>query len=207
MDGLGRDVIVRPPDRAALVCAFTVLAMLCGPGWSAAGQPANADRSCTYASKARRDVLQFEHCVWSDATGHLHLKRKHRLALDFDRHGLASVNIGGGWYYVRQNGQLAPVMTMDNGAEPFADGLARSPVGGKIGFIDRNLTLVVPARYDGALPFEHGWAKVCIACKLASEGEHSLYRGGRWGCIDRHGHERDPFKPGEGADHVCRDDG
>src|SRR4029077_3739959 len=98
---------------------------------------------------------------WSDAAGHLHLKREHLLALGFDQYGLASVYIGG-WYYVRRDGRLAPVMMMDNWAESFADGLARSPVGSKIGFIDRKLALVVPARYDGAFPFEHGWAAACI---------------------------------------------
>jgi hypothetical protein len=97
-------------------------------------------------------------------------------------------------------------MMMDNWAEPFADGLARSPVGGKIGFIDRNLALVISARYDGAFPFEHGWAAVCTDCKLASDGEHSSYVGGRWGCIDPHGHEQEPFRPDQGAGHVCRND-
>jgi hypothetical protein len=99
------------------------------------------------------------------------------------------------------------VMAMDNGADSFADGLARSPVGGKIGFIDRNLALVIPARYDGAFPFADGWAVVCIGCKLVTEGEHSWYAGGSWGCIDRHGHERAPFKPDQGIDHVCRNNG
>ena len=108
-----------------------------------------------------------EHCARSDAAGHFHLKRQHLLALDFGRQGLASVNIDGGWYYVRRDGRLAPVMTMDNGAEPFAEGFARSPVGGKIGFINRNLALVIPARYDGALPFE----------RCRSGGLHRLQAG------------------------------
>src|SRR5882757_11055465 len=150
-----RDVIVLPPNKAALACAFAISVMFAGTAWSEASQVANTDYGCSYSSKAKGDVLHFEHCAWSDAAGHFHLKRKHRLVLDFDRHGLASVNIGGGWYYVRRDGRLAPVMAMDNWAEPFADGLARSPVGGKIGFIDRNLALVISARYDGAFPFEH----------------------------------------------------
>jgi hypothetical protein len=192
--------------RAALICAFAISIIFAGTAWSMANPVANAEYGCTYSSKAKGDVLHFERCAWSDAAGHVHLKHKHRLALDFDRYGLASINTGGGWYYVRRDGQLAPVMTMDNWAEPFADGLARSPVGGKIGFINRNLALVIPARYDGAFPFEHGWAEVCIDCKPASDGEHSWYVGGRWGCIDHHGHERGPFKPSQGAGYVCRND-
>ncbi|MGP0060840.1 MAG: WG repeat-containing protein [Beijerinckiaceae bacterium] len=194
-------------NRTALVCAFAVWVMLAAPAWPEASQATTTDYSCAYSPKAKGDVLQFEHCAWSDAAGHTYLKREHRLALDFDRYGLASVNIGGGWYYVSRDGRLAPVMAMDNWAEPFADGLARSPVGHKIGFINRNLALIIPPRYDGALPFEHGWAEVCIDCKLTSHGEHSWYEGGRWGCIDRHGHERKPFSPSQGAGHVCRNDG
>ena len=76
-----------------------------------------------------------------------------------------------------------------------------------IGFIDRNLALVIAPRFDGALPFEDGWAEVCIQCKLTSDGEHSWYEGGLWGCIDRHGHARKPFQASEGAGHVCRNDG
>ena len=193
--------------RAALICVFTIVAMFAGAAWSVASPATNPDHSCTYAPKAKSDVLHFEHCARSDAARHFHLKRQHLLALDFDRNGLASVNIDGGWFYVRRDGRLAPVMTMDNGAEPFSEGLARSPVGGKIGFINRNLALVIPARYDGALPFQHAGAEVCIDCRMVSHGEHSSYEGGRWACIDQHGHEREPFSADRGAGQVCGKDG
>jgi hypothetical protein len=199
-------VIFLFPNRATLVCAFTVSIMSAGTLWSETSRAADADYNCTYATKTRDDVLQVEHCAWSDAAGQLHLKRKHQRALDFDRHGLASLNIGGGWYYVRRDGRLAPVMMMDNWAESFAEGLARSPVGGRIGFINRHLALVIPARYDGAYPFRHGGAEVCIDCKLVSDGEHSWYEGGRWSCIDHDGREREPPKPGQGAGRVCPDE-
>jgi hypothetical protein len=169
--------------------------MFAGTAWPAASRATDDDHPCTYSPKAKGDVIQFEHCAWSDAAGHFHLRRRHLRALDFDRHGLAGIYIDGGWYYARRDGRLAPVMAMDNWAEPFVDGLARSPVGGKIGFINRHLALVIPARYDGALPFEHGCAEVCIGCKLTSEGEHSWYASGLWGCIDHHGRERESFLP------------
>jgi hypothetical protein len=207
MDCFGKEMTMLTPNRAALVCALTFAVMLTGPAWSQANEAASADTSCTYAPKTGGDVLHFERCAQTDAAGHPRLERKHLLALEFDRHGLASINIGGGWYYVRRDGRSAAVMKMDNWAEPFADGLARSPAAGKIGFIDRNLALAIPARYDGALPFEHGSAEVCIDCKQVSDGEHSRYEGGRWGCIDRHGRERKPFSPGQSAGQVCRNDG
>ena len=89
---------------------------------------------------------------------------------------------------------MAPVMIMDNWPEDFSNGLARSPVGNKIGYIDRSLKLVIPARYDGAFPFEHGTARVCTGCTTQTAGEHSYYAGDRWGCIDRHGRAVGPLR-------------
>jgi hypothetical protein len=80
-------VIFRSPNRVTLVCAFTVSVIFAGTAWSETSQTANADYGCTYSPKAKDDVLRFEHCAWSDAAGQIHLKRKHQLALDFDRHG------------------------------------------------------------------------------------------------------------------------
>jgi hypothetical protein len=190
--------------KTASACAFTVLAAFAGPARPDASQAAGADYSCAYSARGGGDVVQVDHCASSDAAGHIRLKRQHLRALDFGRDGLASVYLDSNWHYVSRDGRRARVMTMDNGADSFADGLARSPVGAKVGFINRNLTLVIPSRYDGALPFENGSAAVCIDCKLASEGEHSSYEGGRWACIDRYGHERQPFSAAPGAGHVCR---
>jgi hypothetical protein len=83
-----------PAARAALICTLTISAMFAGTTWCVAAPIANYD--CTYSAKAGSDVLHVEHCAWSDAAGHIHLKRKYLLALDFDQHGLASVNIAGG---------------------------------------------------------------------------------------------------------------
>jgi hypothetical protein len=200
-------VTILTHHRAALIGVFTIVAWFAGTAWSVAGPVTKPDHACIYAPEAKSDVLHVEHCARSDAAGHFHLKRQHLLALDFSRHGLASVYIEGEWYYVRRDGRLAPVMTMDNGPEPFSEGFARSPVGGKIGFINLNLALVIPARYDGALPFQDAGAEVCIGCKLVAHGEHSEYEGGRWACIDHHGHEREPFSSDRGAGKVSRKDG
>ena len=94
-----------------------------------------------------------------------------------------------------------PFMTMDNGAEPFATkASARSPLAARSASSTAIWTLVIPARYDGALPFEHAGAEVCIDCKLVSHGEHSSFEGGRWACID---HARyaswNSFSPSEPA--------
>ena len=88
---------------------------------------------------------------------------------------------------------------MDNGPDYFEDGLARSRIGGKVGYIDRKLNLVIPATYDGAYPFKDGVAVVCTACtyvsdSTATEGERGWYEGGQWGRIDRSGRVVSPFR-------------
>jgi hypothetical protein len=155
-----------------------------------AQQAEPADRGCTYATPI--DIQHFDRCAWIDTAGRAHLTRYHLARLDYRRVGSATVNIDEKWYRFRRDGRSAPVMVMDNWAEDFSNGLSRSPVGGKIGFIDRSLKLVIPARYDGAFPFDHGYAMVCTGCTIRRDGAYSTWRGGIWGCIDRRGHELAP---------------
>ena len=102
--------------------------------------------------------------------------------------GLGQVAVRGmGWLYVRRDGRAALVETFDNGPDPFAEGLARSRVGGKVAFVDRRLRPRIVTDYDWASPFEHGRADVCTECRAVADGEHSVMEGGRWGVIDRQG--------------------
>jgi len=165
------------------------------------------DRDCTYRSRTHHDVGTFKHCAWIDQNGHVHVAPRHLRRLSYDKYGLANIHVDR-WYYVRRDGRVAPVMTLDNWAEPFSDGRARSPVGKKIGYIDRHLRLVIPARYDGAFSFERGIAVVCTGCKATSDGEHHWYEGGMWGCIDREARQQRPFRslrPNETYDASCLD--
>lgn len=141
-------------------------------------------------------------CADAGSDGRPRLRPSYSPRLKFGRDGLASVLLLGTfdgkkhqWFYVRRGGIPVPVESFDNGPDPFNDGLARSRSGGKIGYIDRRLDLVIPARYDGAYPFERGVAVVCTACLLVSDGEHSRYEGGAWGRIDRRGRVASPFRP------------
>ncbi|MGJ4953741.1 WG repeat-containing protein [Bradyrhizobium sp. HKCCYLS20291] len=140
-------------------------------------------------------------CASRDGNGQMLLQRSYRARLRYDRHGLAVVRLEdpsgsgrGGWFYARRDGSMAEVMTFDNGPDAFVNGRARAPVGAKIGYVDRALKRVIPAKYDGAYPFENGIAVVCIGCSLASKGEHSWFEGGTWGCIDPDGKTVAPFK-------------
>ena len=149
----------------------------------------------------------FKQCAATGPDGRPRLKRSYLARLRYDRDRLASVLLFGGtdkrkaqWFYVRRGVIPVPVESMDNGPDYFEDGLARSPVGGKIGYIDRKLNLVIPATYDGADPFKDGVAVVCTACTLVSDGivsdgERRWYEGGQWGRIDRRGRVVSPFRP------------
>jgi WG repeat protein len=151
----------------------------------------------------------FKRCAATGPDGRPRLKRSYLVRLRYDRDGLASVLLFGGtdkrkaqWFYVRRGVIPVPVESMDNGPDYFEDGLARSRVGGKIGYIDRKLNLVIPATYDGAYPFRDGVAVVCTACTIVydrnvSESERSWYEGGQWGRIDRRGRVVSPFRSWE----------
>jgi WG repeat protein len=151
----------------------------------------------------------FKKCAAKGADGRLHLTRSYSARLRYHRDGLASVMVIDPtarqkfqWFYVRRGVAPVPVESMDNGPDYFEDGLARARVGGKIGYIDRKLNLVIPATYDGAYPFRDGVAVVCTACThvwdtTATEGERGWYEGGQWGRIDRKGRVVSPFRAWE----------
>jgi hypothetical protein len=151
----------------------------------------------------------FKRCAATGPDGRPRLNRSYLARLRYDRDGLASVLLfnetdkrKAQWSYVRRGVIPVPVETMDNGPDYFEDGLARSRVGGKIGYIDRKLNLVIPATYDGAYPFRDRVAVVCTACTIVydrtvSEGERSWYEGGQWGRIDRSGRVVSPFRSWE----------
>lgn len=143
---------------------------------------------CFYAPRGG-ELDSFPDCAAQAPDGTIRLAPAHLKRLDFDRSGLAAIHVGESFHYVRRDGRSAPVMTMDNGAEAFVDGRARSRLGGKIGYIDRSLRLVIARRYDGAMPFEKGVADVCVGCVLAGDGEHHWYAGGQWLRVDRSGRE------------------
>lgn len=147
--------------------------------------------------------LDIKHCAASGPDGQPRLTSSYLSRLRFDSNGLARVLLysagqkKGRWFYTRRGGPLVPVETHDNGADDFVDGRARSPVDGKVGFVNRNLDLVIPAIYDGAYPFEKGVAVVCRGCTLASDGSHHWYEGGEWGRVDPEGRVITPFQPWE----------
>lgn len=105
------------------------------------------------------------------------------------------------WLYAL-NGKTVSVLSYDNGADYFREGLARTMKDGKVGFVDESLDLVIAPMWDFAFPFENEYSLVCSGCTQEHDGEHSSITGGSWGYIDRTGkiivepiHSRDALPP------------
>ncbi|MDQ1093930.1 hypothetical protein QE400_003343 [Xanthomonas sacchari] len=125
------------------------------------------------------------------ADGRLALTPQALRRLHFDRDGLALLSVGARFYYVRADGRSLPVITWDNAADGFTEGLTRGIVDGRIGFYDRQLREVIAPVHDFAWPFEHGVAQVCDGCRAGTPDAdgHTSMQGGRWYSIDRHNRE------------------
>lgn len=133
------------------------------------------------------EMRTFADCVRSDASGAPRMAPHLLARVSRDAAGLGQVHSGGAWWYVDRTGRMVKVVAFDNGPDPFMDGLARAYDGRRIGFVDRRLRFAFAQRFDGALPFQGGHARVCTGCRLERHGEHGGYVGGRWSCIDRRG--------------------
>lgn len=62
----------------------------------------------------------------------------------------------------------------------------------QVGFLNRRGRMQIPARYTVAFPFYHGFSVVSQGCQQepicpGGDTEHTVWRGGKWGVIDRHG--------------------
>jgi len=68
--------------------------------------------------------------------------------MDFSPDGLAQAFIEHSWYYIKRDGSTLSVITFDNGADYFSEGLVRSRINGKIGYFDKQFKQTIPPRYD-----------------------------------------------------------
>jgi hypothetical protein len=150
----------------------------------------------------RGTFVSLGNCAKLRADGSFSISRAAIVRLRFGRDGLASIAIRGrGYAYVRRDGRALLVPTFDNGPDEFADGLVRVKIGERFGYANTRLLLVIPAEYDGALPFANGRARACIDCTLATDGEHIWYKGGQNLCLDVRGLRR-PTEECDQTDHL-----
>ena len=134
----------------------------------------------------RADLDRFEHCARREGKM-LRIAPAHVARLRFQR-GLAEVRVPGvGCLWARPDGLALPVFILDNGPDPFEQGLTRSFRYGKVAFYDRRLRLVLATDYDWSFPFNaRGQALVCKGCRSDGREPASMV-GGQWGIIDRQG--------------------
>jgi len=147
--------------------------------------------ACAGEACHRRDTERFEvlpGCTQT-APGTLALGAGALARLRFDENGLATLQAGRQYYYVRRDGTYLPVITYDNGPDYFAEGLVRARVDGRIGYYDTGLQPAFAARFDWGFPFRNGSAEVCNGCREGTPdaGGHTDIVGGTRLRIDRQG--------------------
>jgi len=146
---------------------------------------------CIYvADSPEAELKSYPNCAARTGAG-LRIAPGHLRRMAFFKSGLASAVIDNHWYYLKPNGDSLLVLTYDNDADDFSEGLTRSLVRNRVAYFDRDFHQIIPPTYDWGWPFKDGRALVCLGCKLDapdSEGHQPLV-GGKWGFIDKRGHE------------------
>jgi len=94
-----------------------------------------------------------------------------------------------GFYIDTEGNRTLRPLNFDNGPDYFSEGLARYHGGDKIGYMDYNLNIVIPATFDFAFPFKNSMAIVCLECspQASPDDGHPEISGGKWGVIGKHG--------------------
>lgn len=131
------------------------------------------------------DAGEISACARRDAAGEILL----RPGVVAEADGPHVVQVEGELLFALASGKTVPALPFDNVADPFVEGLARTPRGGKVGFVNEALEVVIPRQWDFAFPFENGLARVCNGCSVVRDpgDEHGRLEGGAWGLIDREG--------------------
>jgi hypothetical protein len=99
----------------------------------------------------------------------------------------APVYFRGKMFYITKAGTSARVHLFDNGADFFVEGLTRTILRGKYGFMDKKLNVIIKPMYDFVFPFKKGLAVVCNGCNRIPDGDYSMVSGGKWGAINKKG--------------------
>ncbi len=165
------------------------------------GPPPLSVSDCVYTPRLTRsnpypEPTRFADCAVRLASGGIEINQEHLESASYATNGLAAFWIDGHHYWVKPNGEHLQVVTLDNGPDPFSEGLTRTIVDCRVAFADESLRRVIEPGYDWAWPFENGRALVCRGCTKHREPgeEHTSVTGGEWGYIDHDGNEVVPVK-------------
>lgn len=156
-------------------------------------------QSCAFIPKQTEqtpypEIEVFHHCA-SYQNKHLEISDKHWSKLNFDENQLTTLFTQDQYFYLKPDRSYLPVITYDNGADYFQEGLTRSLLNGKIAFYNHDFELVLATDFDWAWPFQDGIARVCRGCVVTQvDEEHTGLTGGVWGYIDKQGNQVDPAR-------------
>ena len=108
---------------------------------------------------------------YRDARGAVVIEPRFLVAQDFSAHGIAAVADAVGWKIIDQRGAvlIPQPYLVDNGPDPFQEGLARFVEGGRIGFFDREINRCS----------QNSHCAGCIMPALDQSGNGRLIRGRR----------------------------
>ncbi|SDR01712.1 WG containing repeat-containing protein [Chryseobacterium soldanellicola] len=105
-----------------------------------------------------------------------------------------------GYVYDKKGNFLYRPFFYDNGADYFSEGVRRFVKNGKVGFVDRNGTIVIEANHDFAAPFNYGYSAFCNGCDWEKTNEeHKAIVGGNWGMMNFKGEIVQPITKSENA--------
>jgi hypothetical protein len=127
---------------------------------------------------------RISNCICKDDS--LRLNKNILASLKYDRFGHAFIFADSQWMMIDKEGaiHLSGIIAVDNGPDDPSNNRIRFRQNGKWGYANANGIIMIPATYDGAMPFENGVASVCIGCNVKYEGEYMLFDGGRRFSID-----------------------
>ncbi len=136
-------------ERFGLICSERALVSVGDPWIRKEFWPRENRAGCT--DKRGRIVIPFVYLMLSPFA-------ESGLALAFQPHV--------GWVYIdHRNRRIGLAVTADNVPDEASGGYARFEApNGKIGFLDRERRVVIPARYDDAFRFRDCRAIVCVGC-------------------------------------------
>jgi len=105
-----------------------------------------------------------------------------------------------GYVYDKKGNFLYRPFFYDNGADYFSEGVRRFIKNGKVGFVDRNGTIIIKAEHDFATPFKYGYASFCDGCDWEkTEDEHKAIVGGTWAVMNFKGEVMKPISKSENS--------
>lgn len=114
---------------------------------------------------------------------------------DGDRNGEKREKNAWGFVYDKKGNFLYRPFFYDNGADYFSEGVRRFVKNGKMGFVDRNGTVVIKPVHDFVAPFNYGYAAFCDGCDWEkTNAEHKAMVGGKWGVMNHKGEIAEPVE-------------